>query len=243
MARLLSFPFNPGVVDITPISGPMARSSGSNTSSDGSEQTFDSVGDVVALRLSFNVKRKGLARQERGLFTGLHGGANAIRLSFFDPDVIMPAEAGLDVAAHLDWTDLDALNWSNGQPWSNGQGWAQSAPEISVASASAINTGIVTLPDSFWGHRLDLGSYFGFFPFHFGLYMVTEVIDDGQYRIWPRLRKALTTDDFATLFPVIAMRPLSRDSAKYGRGLSVTNAASIDLVEVIDPYVRSDFTD
>lgn len=243
MARLLSFPHFPGVRGITPLSGPMARNSGANTASDGSEQTYDSVGDVVALRLDLNMKRKGLARQERGLFAGLHGGANAIRLSFYDPDIITPYQSGLSVSPLVDWPSLGSVPWSNGETWSNGAGWGQAPPEVAVAASSAIDTGIVTLADDFWGHSLDIGSYLGFFPLHFGLYMVTEVIDEGHYRIWPRLRKALTTDDFATLFPVIAMRPRSRDAIQQRRGLAHTDGAAIDLVEVIDPYVRSDFTD
>jgi hypothetical protein len=241
MARLLTFPNNPGVVSITPISGPAARSSGSTTAQDGSEQTFDGYGDVVALELKFNAKMDVSARRERGLFAAFQGGANAARLRFYDPDIMRPYEAGMAVPHNLRFRDLAQVNWSNGQPWSNGQGWMPSAPIVPVAAASSYDSGIVTLDDVFWGHGLGLGDYIGFFPFHFGIYAVTEVISEGQYRVWPRLRAALTTSSYATLFPTIVMRPISRDSIRQSRGLSTTDGSSISLVEVIDPYVRKYF--
>lgn len=237
MTRLLSD--SEGFAGITawrPVSGPNARNSGSTTAMDGSEQSFDAYGDLVALEIALNVKRGQGARRQRGVMTALRTG-NAIRLSFFDPDMMGPAESGIDVAASLGWTSLPARDWSNGEPWSNGEGWKTSAPVAPVASAAALDTGEIILADTFWGHALGLGDFLGFFPFHFGLYTVTEVIDDGHYRIWPRLRRALTTDDYATLFPVIAMRPVI-NTLPPGRGLAVTEPATAVLVEVPDYYVR-----
>lgn len=241
MARLISLD-DAGITAFAPISGPMARNSGSNTAQDGSEQVFEGVGDVVALGVEFNHKRGAGAREQRGRMFGAHGGANAFRLTLFDPDMISPAEAGLDVPDHVGWTGLADLPWGNGHDWSSGCGWALSAPTVPVAAPAAYDGGIVRLGDAFWGHTLPLGSYFGFFPFHFGLYCVTEVLEPGAYRIWPRLRKALTTDDFATLHPVIVVRPRP-GVLPPRRGLSVTDQFSAELVEVIDPYVRKQFAD
>lgn len=236
MARLLTWPHGLwGIDDVKPINGPNARSSGSTTAQDGSEQTRSGIGDVVALELRLSAKN-GLigARLQRGLMLGLHSGANAMRLQFNDPDIMTPAEAGI-VGAFAE------QDWSNGQPWSNGEGWAPSYPVVPVAASAAVDTGVVTLANEFWGYTLGLGDYIGFFPFHFGLYCVTEVIDEGQYRVWPRLRKALTTDDYATLHPTLVMQAIGPTPAP-GRDLSATGG-SLTLKEVIDPYVRSYFTD
>lgn len=241
MARLISLS-DAGITAFTPISGPMARSSGSNTAQDGSEQVFAGVGDVVALNVELNHKQGLGALTQRGRMFAAHGGANAFRLPVFDPDMIPPRHAGLNVPHHAEWTNLPDLPWSNGEAWANGQGWAPTAPTVAVSAPSAYDAGIIHLADQHWGHRLPYGSYLGFFPFHFGLYCVTEVIEPGTYRIWPRLRKALAVEDFATLTPVIVMRPHIRVMPPR-RGLAVTDEHSIDLHEVIDPYVRSDYAD
>jgi len=241
MPRLASFQMG-DEVRITPTSGPGARNSGATTAQDGFEQTFDTVGDLVALRLEL-VPRRGIsARRERGLFTRLMEGGNATRLTFNDPDLMSPQEAGIDVPAH-DWERMPSPTWSNGQPWSNGLGWGVTPPTVPVAAVAAVNTDTVTLADEAWGHRLGEGDYLGFFPFSFGLYMVTEVIDPGQYRVWPRLRTALTTEHFATLLPTIVMRPRGRDAVSMSRGTWMTDGSSIELVEVIDPYVRRFFSE
>lgn len=249
MARLLTFTESAGIVSLEPISGPMARNSGSNTASDGSERVFEGIGGIVSLRVEFNRKIGGNAREERGNIIGLGGGANAIRLPVFDPDVITPREAGLDVPAHLGWRDLDGFPWSNGQNWSNGQGWRPSAPAVKIGASTSAGGSLIRLQDEFWGRTLPFGSWFGFFPFHFGLYTVTEVVGDGWYRTWPTVRKSLTysTDpaevDYATLFPTIVVRPHARAVQGHRRGLAATDGLTMDLHEVIDPYVRRDFTD
>lgn len=73
--------------------------------------------------------------------------------------------------------------------------------------------------------------------------MVTEVIGLGTYRIWPPLRKALTTDDFATLKPVLAMRLESEEAATAARDASFISKATMTLVEVLDYDVRDYFVD
>lgn len=237
MARLLTWPHGLwGIDSVTPVSGPAARNSGANTAMDGAEQTFEGIGDIVALELGLSAKNGRVgARFERGIITGLHNGANAMRLQFNDPDIMTPAEAGIVGA-------FEEQDWSNGEPWSNGEGWAPSYPVVPVTAPAAADSGTIRLSGQYWGHSLNLGDYLGFFPFHFGLYMVTEVIAPGQYRIWPRLRKALTTDDFATLHPTLVMRPVAQTRAP-ARDLVKTSGGSLTLVEVIDPYVRQYFTD
>lgn len=235
MARLLSFPVSTVVMAATPVNGPNARNSGSNTASDGSEQAFDHIGDVVALQLDFVVRRKAAARRERGWMTAFLGGGNATRFTFCDHDRMTRVESGLASA--------DDISWSNAKPWSNGLDWAAGYPQVSVISSAALDDGIVELDTAFWGDELGLGDYIGFMPFHFGMYTITEVISAGKYRIWPRLRKAITTTDFATLTPTLAMRPTGREAISMKRGLVATEGQSITLVEVFDYDARDYFGD
>lgn len=236
-----------GVTGFVPVSGPNARNSGSTTAMDGTEQTFDAYGDVVALQFSLNIKKDRGARRLSGMLTALKSG-NAMRLRFFDPDMISPAEAGLAVGAGKRWPDLAQQDWSNGEAWSNGEGWHTSAEVVPVAAATALDGGIVQIEDEHWGHSLGLGDRLGFLPFHFGLYTITEVIVPGTYRMWPRLRKALAyTGDpdegsFATLFPTIVMRP-AMSVMPPARGLAFAEAASVTMVEVPDYYVRDYYED
>lgn len=116
-------------------------------------------------------------------------------------------------------------------------------PHVAVADAAPRDATVISLGSDFWGHTLNVGDYLGFFPFHLGLYLVTEVIDPGTYRIWPPLRKAIGPDDFATLRPTLAMRLESEDAANAGRGLVVAEGLSVTLVEVPDYTVRQWFGD
>lgn len=226
-----------GIVEATPASGPMARNSGGNTASDGSEQTFEGIGDVVALDLALSAKNGRFgARWERGILRGMGAGVNGVRLTYHDPDIMTPPEAGISGS-------FGGQEWSNEEPWSNGMPWGASYPVVPIAAASDYDSGIVRLGSAFWGHTLGLGDYVGFFPFYFGLHCVTEVLGPGRYRVWPRLRKALTTDDFATLHPTLVMRPTAGSGVPPGRGLASTTSMTLRLVEVIDPYVRQHFTD
>jgi hypothetical protein len=75
------------------------------------------------------------------------------------------------------------------------------------------------------------------------MYTITEVISTGKYRIWPRLRKAITATDYATLTPTLAMRPLGQSAITMKRGLVSTEGQSITLVEVFDYDVREYFGD
>ncbi|MGH6805389.1 MAG: hypothetical protein ACREEJ_00810 [Ensifer adhaerens] len=149
-------------------------------------------------------------------------------------------EAGLSASPSQ---ERFGMPWGNGEAWSNGQNWELTAPNVGVAAAASLDATIIRLTGSFWGHRLQPGDYLGFFPMHFGLYTVTEERGDGEYRIWPPLRKALTTGDYATLYPVMAMRLESEDAASAVRGVGFAEEATVTLVEVFDYDVRDYFTD
>lgn len=237
MYRLLPQPCL-AVDSIAWINGPGARSSGTSTSMDGGEQTFDSYGDAVAVQLNFAPNRNTAARRQRGFLTAITPG-NAFRLTYLDMDMPTPFETGVAIDKRKKWRDLDQLDWSNGDTWSDGQGWRASPNVVSVDASADLDGGIISLADEQWGHALGMGDHIGFGPFHFGIYTITEVIGDGVYRIWPRLRKSLTTEDFCTLRPTAIFRPIGKDHAQWTRlRTGLTAGSSLSAVEVPDYYVR-----
>lgn len=236
--RLISPPADIGITSIEPLSGPRAVGSGGSQSIGNFVQTFGSPFGLWRFRFSFPAMHKSAFRRYRGWITALHGGANATRWQFFDPDMLTFREAGVTAT---DFEIATGQPWSNHQPWSNGQAWAASRPEVALAAGAALGDTVVSLDQAWWGHSLDVGDYLGFFPFHFGLYEVTQVIDAGRYRIWPPLRKALSIGDFATLSPTLAMRLEGEEAATAGRGLAAAEGLSVTLVEVFDYDVRQYF--
>lgn len=240
MARLLTWPDfgNAGIVKVTPVNGPSARNSGSNTAADGSEQTFSGIGDRWAFTFDLVSQRGADARRTRGLLnSGLASGVNATRWTVVDPDRMSLMEAGLS-------GNSSSVEWANGAPWSNGRKWGISYPVVAVAETAAADDRIVWLADSFWGHSLGIGDWFGFFPFSLGLYEVSEVIEPGRYRIWPPLRTALTAGThYATLTPTLALRLTGPGATRLSRGLTHTEGQGADLVEVVDAHVRAYFAD
>ncbi len=238
MARLLSVPNGLGVVSMEPLSGPRAVGAGGSQSISGFMQTTAAAFGLWRWQFGFHSMHESEFRRYRGWITALHGGANATRWDFFDPDLMRPSETGFDIPAFIRWDNIGGRKWANDQPWENSEPWKPSPPLVSVADETEQGGTIVRLASQFWGHVLDIGDYIGFAPFHLGLYTVTEVLSPGEYRIWPPLRKAIAPDDFATLRPVLAMRLESEDSASAGRGLVTADSATVTLVECLDYDVR-----
>jgi hypothetical protein len=234
MARLITFPDGLWQTSVTWTNGPNVRNSGSNTAQDGSEQTFEGIGDLVSLQLDMQPIQGQPARRERGTLTALMGGANAMRWTFVDADRMSLEEAGLE-------PPFQQQPWSNGLRWTSKRGWRPAPPIVHLAAPAAVGDGIISLTDEWWGWELGLGDYIGFFPFHFGLYMITEVQGLGVYRIWPRLRKAVTPNDYASLTATLVMRPTSRDAYNLKRDAATTSGQSVSLVEVLDNYARDYF--
>ena len=231
MARLLAWT-NAGETSVELLNGPMAAMSGSSQAMSGFEQSFEGIGDVIVMRFTLNAKQGTAARRERGLFLGLHGGANATRVEFFDPDRMTYAEAGGVGTGEPHLSE-------EGNAFDTGNLWQPGYPRSKVAAAAGFDTGIVTLQDIEWGHDLGVGDVIGFVPEHFGIYWITEVFEPGRYRVWPRLRKPLAVGNPCILDTLcLVMRPMGRDAITGRRGLAATEDTSIILHEVIDPYVR-----
>ena len=237
MARLVSWPSGLRANFREPLSGPRAVGGASTQSIGGFVQTSGSPFGLWRWRFSFPPIRGRLFRRYRGWVTALHGGANATRVPFCDWDGLTARQAGVDADRY------GTEPWGNGMPWSNGKNWQITPPLVPIAAAADRDDTIVSLGAAFWGHGLDIGDLLGFMPFSFGLHMVTEVIEPGQYRVWPPLRKAITTADFATLRPVLAMRLESEDAANAPRGASFAEGLSVTLIEVLDYDVRDYFAE
>lgn len=248
MARLVSPPVGLPVTSIEPLSGPRSVGGGSLQSIGNFVQTTASPFGLWRLQFSFAAMQGDLFRRYRGWITSLHGGANATRWKFDDPDVMSFADAGVIAT---DEQLRRGMPWSNGKPWGapgqdpwfNTGNWPISRPVVPVAAGAALGDTVIELGAAFWGHRLGIGDDLGFFPFHLGLYTVTEVIAPGQYRIWPDLRKAITTDDFATLDSSLALRLENESAASAGRGLVSADGLTATFVEVLDYDARDYFAD
>lgn len=244
MARLLSPPQDIDLVGIEPLSGPRSVNAGATTSLGNFVQTTGSPFGLWRFRFLFQMLRGRAFREYRGWVTGLHGGANATRWTFSDPDMLTPYEMGVsDAHPCKTWSEMAGQPWGNGMPWSNGALWGATPPHVPVAVAVDQDGTIISLAGDFWGHSLSIGSYLGFSPFYLGLHIVTEVFEPGRYRIWPPLRKAITPDDFATLRPTLAMRLESEDAASASRGPVMAEGLSVTMVEVLDYNAREYFAD
>lgn len=248
MARLLSPPHGLKITSMEPLSSPRTVNGGGSQSTGNFTQTTASPFALWRWQFAFAPMVGSEFRQYRGWITGLHGGANATRFKFTDPDRVSLADLGLQSTSEQ---QRIGMSWGNGRPWDvegadpwfNTGNWQLDAPLAKVRKQSALGASIIHLTLAAWGQKLNIGDYIGFTPFHFGLYTITEVLDAGQYRIWPPLRKAITSDDFATLDPQIVFRLESEEGAKAGRSLQAAEGLVVTFIECLDCDVRDYWTD
>lgn len=235
MRRLIDWPRDLHWQSREPMSGPRSVGSGSTEGVGGFLQSFASPFGLWRWTFSFPPLKGEAFRRYRGMVMALHGGANAVRVPFCDPDGLGWAASGVSLGEVVPRVGVP---WSNGSPWNNGRNWRLGRPTVPLALPSAQGYDEIALTDSAWGYNLGIGDMIGFAPFHFGLYFVTEVIDDGLYRIWPPLRKAVSAEDLATLTPVLAMRLEGESGAGAARGPVRAEGLTMTLIEVEDADVR-----
>lgn len=240
MSRLLSWPLGLGYSDFEFLSGPRSVGESQNTSiSDYTQRVTSPFGGWV-FQVQFPNLQGSMSREHRGMITALHGGANAVRFTFTDGDRMSLSEAGVLTSESVFDTGQP---WSNDETWSNGQNWQSSLPAVTVAAAAAQGDTIVRLSNEYWGHGLrEYGDLIGFAPLHLGVYMITESFGDGVYRIWPRLRKTLTTTDRAVYPPTMAVRLLNFQAAKVQRDVEKAGNLTAVFAEVFDYRVRENFS-
>lgn len=239
MPRLVPIPVGLKVTSRAPVSGPRSASSGATESLTGFTQTVASPFGLWRWQFTYTQMIKAEARRFRGWIVSLHGGANGTRVTFKDPDEMTRTEQGVTMTPEQ---ERGGMTWSNGESWSNGMGWSCPPPLVGVAAAAAKDATTISLVDEFWRDSLDYGDQIGFGPYYFGLHVVTEVLGSGQFRIWPPLRAALTTANWATLRPVMVMRLEGEGSATLARGIMATEVSTVTLTEVTDENVRDFYT-
>ncbi len=223
MARVVSWPIGIRVSMSGPKSGPRSIGSGSSESLTGFVQSVASPFGLWAWSFSIPPLRGAGFRAWRAFVMALQAGANGARVTMCDPDRWSSADLGITPETDVPWAD--------GQLWDNGLGWSSGLPLESVTAAADAGATIVTLGAATWGGLGGNPPLFGFTG-HFGFYVVTEVLADGRWRIWPPLRAAITPDDAATLRPVTVMRLASADLPALDRGVSHAENLTISLVEV-----------
>ena len=233
MARLLNDP-GLGIIQQSFLSGPRTVGSGQSSTIGNFTQTFSSPYGLWSFECGFQPLHRQEGRRLKGWATALHGGANASRWEFRDPDIPQPSELGIT-------TTMKA--WGNGENWSNGCAWASGLPPVRVSSDASDGGTVVALTGEHWGDSLYEGTFIGFFPFHLGIYAITEYLGYGEYRIWPPLRKSISSEDYATLTPTMAVRVVSQDGIEIPRDGYLTQGAKSMLLEVLDYDVRDYFTE
>lgn len=244
MARLLDWPTGLRLTSYQRLTGPRSVGAASTESIEGFVQTVSSPFGVWRYQLSLESMRRAKHRLYRRMVTALHGGANAVRVPFCDPDGLSFAEAGVDISPS---EIINGVPFENGLPFSNGANWSVSRPPVAVAEDAAVGDTEIVLENQHWGHTIEAG-WIGFFPLHFGKYEITEVIEPGRYRIWPPLRAALdaVVDDvgsYSTLYPVLAMRLEGESAGTVQRGVGLSEGNSLTLIEVEDSDARAYFAD
>lgn len=239
MARLLSHPVDLAPETSTPLTGPQAIGSSSTDSLSGFNQSVASAFGLWEWQFTYPAMHGEKFRRFRGWVRALHGGANATRFPFRDPDRPTYDDLGLSVTRQQ---LCDGVPFENGQSWLNGKNWTVAPPLESVKTESPRDSTIIHLTQTQWGGLLGIGDNLGFTG-HFGMYEVTEVFGDGRCRVWPILRKTVTVEDFATLKPVLAMRLKGPSAASLSRGLLNAPPSTVTMVEVLDYDVRDYFAD
>lgn len=238
MARLLRWPNGLPVTSRRPLTGPRTVGAATTESVTGYVQTTASPFGAWRWSIAIAPMARRMWNEYDGMVTALHGGANAVRVPFCNFDGLTYSEAGViatsaELRAGRDWL---VTQWSLRK-------WKVSRPFVSVETAASKGDDTIRLANEFWGRSIWRGTWLGFMPLHFGLYKVTEVIDDlGRYRIWPPLRKDIATSDYATLEPVMAMR-LESEAAATMDAREPRSPQTLTLVEVEDELVRDFFGD
>lgn len=231
--KIIDWPVGIQYGSITWTQGPVVKAPSESVTS--RFQTVESPNGLVGFDLTLQPMNERTARIYRGLISFLHGGANAVRFTFFDPDRPTFGELGYAESEALGTYHADT--WDDGQTWAEGNYWEAGLPLATLTASSAKGTTSVTIDLSEWNDELYAGTIIGF-PLHFGLYTV-KYVNGNVATIWPPLRAAVASGEYVTLEPVIACRLSSSDGGRFSRGSSHIQDATISLVEVPDEIVNT----
>ena len=238
MSRIVNLPRGLPIRRYEPLSGPRAIGGGSTESLEGYVQTSASLFGLWRFRFTIGPIRGDVFRAYRGFVTAMHGGANATLIRIIDYDKMSYAAMGANVSESA---IKNGVRWAGDIYWKHKKTWELGSPYLENPTPASRGDTTVFLPSQWWGSRLNVGDWFGYAPDHLGLYVVTQIHDDGSYRIWPPLRRDVIADDLATLDPVMAMRLEGSESANLGRDISFSDELTLTMVEVEDADVRDYF--
>ena len=235
--RMVDYPVGLSFKTIRPLNGPDVIGATVSQEKFG-QSVHDPFGGLAQFEVTFPPMRSSMARAFSRLSGSAYSGANCFRFNFFDPD-----EPGWDEIGNSDYEHSSKVTWSNGQKWAHGQPWIAGKPIVPVTVSSANGAGSITLDVSEWNGVVP--SFFGIIG-HFAIYRTIGVVENGNeatVRVWPPVRKAVTTTDFATMRPTCAMRVASPDGAPFLRDVAVMDGAQLTMAEVPDEVVRKYVTE
>lgn len=238
MSRIIDFPSGVPIRRYEPLSGPRSINSGSTESQESYVQTSAGVFGLWRFQFGITPISGPVFRAYRGFVTAMHGGANATVIRIIDYDKLTYDKMGVTITGDQ---EINGVRWAGAIYWKNKKTWTVGVPYLENPTAVAKGDSIVRLPSDYWGHVLEVGDWFGYGPDHYGLYVVTQVIAPGEYRIWPPLRKAVITDDLAIMDPPLAMRLESETGANIGRDLSRSDELTLTMIEIEDADLRTYF--
>lgn len=127
MGRLISPPAGLGLTSYQVLAGPRAVGAAATESVNGFVQAVASAYGAWRFAFSFPPMKGQAFRRYRGWIAALHGGANATRWRFADPDRISRADAGAVDAVYRVETGVP---WAHGQRWAHNANWRVGWPRV-----------------------------------------------------------------------------------------------------------------
>lgn len=230
MASLTSW--KPKIAELTPASGPASFGSGSNTLVTGQEQTFASPNYALKFDVVIPVAQSERSRKEHAWMTRLHGGANATRYEYCDGQQKKPVDVG----------EPATVTFTGGA--FTGGAFVSGHGTVPVALDAVKGATIITLGNYKWGWSLEEGDVLGFSPSVYCFHEITEVFENGTYRVEPPLRRDIAASTHrATFKPRLALKFVP-GTINYGSFKPrYSSDRSAQFVEVFDEYVETYFGD
>lgn len=236
--RMVDFPVGLPIRTQRPLGGPGVLGQ-TQSETEKTQVVTSPFGDLIRWEVTCPPMKGRQARAFKTLAAAANSGANCFRMELCDFDEPGFDELGLDIST----APYVKVPLSNGEALSNGELLTLGKPLADIVAASAKNSGTVTIDASAWGGVLP--TWFGIVG-HFAAYFITGAVFNGDIatcRVWPPVRRAITTGDFATMRPVVAMQVIGEGGAPWSRQIEVQDGMQISMQEVLDEIVRTYVTE
>lgn len=226
MSRLIDWPRDLKWTQERILSGPRTIGAATTTSVNGFNQNSQSPFGTWVIQLDLPPLNDVAFRKYRGWVAAMHGGANFTRFTIAD---FFGALSKNPDGTPRDRSALFQDGFGFGE---KNQSFQYPTAIVPVAVNASKGDNIIQIAETEWQPLLCEGDYIGFTPFHFGMYLITEVLGGGIYRVTFPLREDITTDSHATLWPTLAMRLQAEDSAPVQREAVIASGISVTMIEV-----------